>query len=64
MKVVTPIAKALLAGAIAGTGAIAVGYTDGALTTAEVWTAVASGLTALGAVWGVPNKARTLQGGK
>jgi hypothetical protein len=50
------IAKALLAGAIAGVGAVAVGYADGAITTAEVWTAVASGLTALGVVWGVPNR--------
>ena len=51
------IAKALLAGAISGVGAVAGGYTDGAITTAEVWTAVASGLTALGVVWGVPNRA-------
>jgi hypothetical protein len=50
------ITKALLAGAIAGAGAVAVGYADGAITTAEIWTAVASGLTALGVVWGVPNR--------
>jgi hypothetical protein len=56
MNYVQTIAKALLAGAIAGVGAVAVGYADGAITTAEIWTAVASGLTALGVVWGVPNR--------
>jgi hypothetical protein len=56
MNAALSIAKALLAGAIAGAGAIAVGYADGVLTTAEAWTAVASGLTALGVVWGVPNR--------
>jgi hypothetical protein len=56
MNYVLSVTKALLAGAIAGAGAVAVGYADGAITTAEVWTAVASGLTALGVVWGVPNK--------
>ena len=56
MNTVLSIAKALLAGAIAGAGAVAVGYADGSLTTAETWTAVASGLTALGVVWGVPNR--------
>jgi hypothetical protein len=56
MSYVLSITKALLAGAIAGAGAVAVGYADGAITTAEVWTAVASALAALGVVWGVPNK--------
>jgi hypothetical protein len=56
MSYVMSITKALLAGAIAGAGAVAVGYADGAITTAEVWTAVASGLAALGVVWGVPNR--------
>jgi hypothetical protein len=56
MNYVLSVTKALLAGAIAGAGAVAVGYADGAITTAEIWTAVASGLTALGVVWGVPNK--------
>ena len=56
MTAVATIAKALLAGVIAGVGAVAVGYTDGLLTIAETWTAVASGLTALGVVWGVPNR--------
>ena len=56
MTVALSIIKAILAGVIAGAGAVAVGYADGSLTTAETWTAVASGLTALGVVWGVPNK--------
>lgn len=59
MNTALSIVKALLAGVIAGSGAVAVGYADGAITTAEVWTAVASGLTALGVVWGVPNRAPT-----
>jgi hypothetical protein len=59
MSYVATITKALLAGAIAGAGAVAVGYSDGAITTAEIWTAVASGLTALGVVWGVPNKTQS-----
>lgn len=50
-----PIAKALVAAAVALTGGIAVGYADDALTRGELWTAIAAGVAALGATWGVPN---------
>lgn len=49
------MAKALMAGGIAFTGAVAVAYTDGVATTAEWWTAASAGLVALGGVWGIPN---------
>ena len=57
MKTAMSIVKALLAGAIAFVGAVAVGYTDEVITTAEWWASAASGLTAFGVVWGVPNRA-------
>lgn len=56
MNTALSIAKALLAGAIAFVGAVAVGYTDEAITTAEWWASAAAGLTALGVVYGVPNR--------
>jgi predicted anti-sigma-YlaC factor YlaD len=52
---ITEYAKALLAGAIAFTGSLAVGYVDDALTKGELWTSIAAGVAALGVVFGVPN---------
>lgn len=54
-------AKGILAGAIAGVGALATGYVDDALTTAEALTAAGAALTAAGAVYGIPN---TTKGGE
>lgn len=54
-------AKATLAGAIAGIGALATGYVDDALTTAEALTAAGAALTAAGAVYRIPN---TTKGGE
>lgn len=51
-------AKATLAGAIAGIGALATGYVDDALTKAEALTAAGAALTAAGAVYGIPNRAK------
>lgn len=48
-------AKALLAGAIAGAGAMTTAAADGDVTQAEGWTVALSALVALGAVYGVPN---------
>jgi hypothetical protein len=48
-------AKAILGGLIAFVGAVAVGYTDGAMTAAEWWTSAGAGLVALGGVFGVRN---------
>lgn len=56
MKHVTPYAKALVATAIAITGGVAVGYADDSLTKGELWTAIAAGVAALGATFGVPNR--------
>ena len=56
MNRVTPYAKAVLAGAVAFTGAVATGYSDGTMTAAEWWTSASAGLVALGAVFGVPNR--------
>lgn len=53
-----PYAKALIAGAIALTGGIAVGYADDSLTRGELWTAIAAGLTGVGATFGVRNAAQ------
>lgn len=52
---IKPIAKALVAGAVAVTGGIAVGYADDSLTRGELWTAIAAGVAALGATFGVRN---------
>lgn len=49
-------AKAILAAATAGIGALATGYVDDALTTAEALTAAGAALTAAGAVYGIPNR--------
>jgi len=49
------VAKALGAAAVAGVGALAVGYTDDVLTTAELWFAIASAVAAGGAVFGIKN---------
>jgi hypothetical protein len=49
------VAKALGAAAVAGVGALAVGYTDDVLTTAELWFAIASAVSAGGAVFGIRN---------
>lgn len=48
-------AKAILAGAISFSGAVAVAYADGEASTAEWWTAVSAGLVALGGVYGIRN---------
>jgi hypothetical protein len=48
-------AKAILGGLIAFVGAVAVGYTDGAMSAAEWWTSAGAGLVALGGVFGVRN---------
>lgn len=58
IRAAAPYAKAILAGAIATVGAVAVGYADGTMVAAEWWSAAASGLVALGGVWGVPNAVR------
>ncbi len=55
MKHVKPIAKALVAAAVALTGGIAVGYADDSLTQGELWTAIAAGVAAFGATFGVRN---------
>lgn len=55
MTKIKPYAKAAIAGAVAFSGAVAVGYTDGAMSAAEWWTASSAALVALGAVFGVPN---------
>jgi hypothetical protein len=52
---IKPYAKAVIAGAVALTGGIAVGYADNSLTTGELWTAIAAGVAALGATFGVRN---------
>lgn len=56
---VKEIAKALIAGAIAGLTALGAGLTDGDLTAAEWITAIIAALTAIGVVYRVPNTART-----
>lgn len=53
---VPTIAKSLMAGAVAFAGSAAVAYADGSATPAEWWTATAATVTALAAVWGVPNR--------
>lgn len=50
--------KALGALVIALVGGIAIGYVDDALTTGEMWAAIASGVAAGGAVYGISNKPR------
>lgn len=57
-------AKALLAGGIAGVGALATGAAAGGITTAEYLTAAAAALTAIGAVYRVPNTTATGTGGR
>ena len=49
------IAKALVACAIAVVGALVTGATDGGISLLDGLVAAGAGLTALGAVWGVPN---------
>lgn len=48
-------AKAIVAALIAGLSALATALPDG-LTAVEVVTCLIAGLTALGAVWAVPNR--------
>lgn len=50
-------AKAILASVISGLSAIVTALGDNALSTQEIVTAVLAALVALGAVYGVPNKA-------
>lgn len=50
-------AKAFVACATAVVGALAVAAIDGGISLAEGLTAAGAGLVALGAVFGVPNKA-------
>jgi hypothetical protein len=56
MDKVKPYAKAVVGAAVAFTGAVAVGYTDGAMTAAEWWTSASAGLVAFGGVFGIPNR--------
>lgn len=49
-------AKALAGALVALTGGIAVGYVDNALTQGELWSAIAAGVAAGAAVFGVPNR--------
>lgn len=60
METAKYIAKALLAGGIAFVGAVATGYSDGAMEVAEWWSAIAAGLVSLGIVFGVPNTEKTI----
>ena len=53
---IKPYAKAVMAGVVAGAGAIATGYADETLSTGEIWMAVSAGLTAAGATWVIPNR--------
>lgn len=55
MENLKPIAKALVGGAVAFTGAVATGYSDGVMQPGEWWFAASTGLAALAVVWGVPN---------
>lgn len=59
MKKIQPYVKALLAGAIAFTGSVATAYADNGATVAEWWLSVSAGLTALGAVYGTPQRRAT-----
>jgi len=54
-EIVAGAAKAVLAGAIAFTGAVATGFADGVMETGEWWAAGAVGLAALGVIYRVPN---------
>lgn len=54
-----PYAKAIIAGLITFTGAVATGYAEEPMTTAEWWLAASFGLASLGAVFGIPNKPPT-----
>lgn len=56
MNKLSPYAKAIVAAIVAGVGGIATGYADEALTTGEIWAAIALGLATGGAVFGVPNR--------
>lgn len=55
METVRYIAKALVGAGVAFAGAMTAGYADGALTAAELWTSIGSGLVGLGAVFGIRN---------
>ena len=50
------VAKAIIAAVIAGATALATGWDDSVLTSSEKALAVGAFVTALGAVWAVPNK--------
>ena len=56
MDKVLPYAKCLVGALVAFTGAVATGYADDSMTRAEWWFAISTGLTALGVIFGVPNK--------
>lgn len=57
MNAVLPYLKALVAGLVAFTGAVATGYQSGdEMSQAEWWFAISTGLVALATVFGVPNK--------
>lgn len=56
VKALRPVAKALVAGAAAGVGALAVAAADDRITTGEWWAGAAATLAALAAVWRVPNR--------
>lgn len=53
-----PYTKAIVATAVAFSGAVATGYADGNMVPGEWWTAAAAGLVALSTVFGFPNKAK------
>jgi hypothetical protein len=51
-----PIAKAIVGSAVAGLGSLAVAIQDDKVTPGEWVTVALAALTALAAVWGVPNR--------
>ncbi len=53
---VSKYAKAVVAAAIAGLGAVGTALTDDVITTGEWWTVAAAVAGALGITWAVPNR--------
>lgn len=51
----TQYAKALVAAAVAGVGAIATGYADDSLTKGEFWSALSAAVVAGAATFGIRN---------
>ncbi|GGX99726.1 hypothetical protein [Streptomyces fructofermentans] len=48
--------KAIVAGAVAGSGVLSTAAADGVITTGEVWLIVGAVVGGLGLTWAVPNK--------